>query len=83
MLNRYSRVRIFVQTVVRQASRQGFSRREYWSGCRALFQEIFPDPGVDPVSLTSPSLAGRFFTTSAAWEDPLHQAQTVLVYQGK
>ena len=28
----------------------------------------FPDPGIEPVSLMSPKLAGRFFTASAAWE---------------
>ena len=28
------------------------------------------DPGIKSVSLTSPSLAGRFFTTSATWETP-------------
>ena len=27
-----------------------------------------PDPGVEPVSLMSPALAGGFFTTSATWE---------------
>ena len=27
-----------------------------------------PDPGIKPASLTSPSLAGGFFTTSATWE---------------
>ena len=27
-----------------------------------------PDPGIEPMSLTSPALAGRFFTTSASWE---------------
>ena len=26
------------------------------------------DPGIEPVSLLSPALAGRFFTTSATWE---------------
>ena len=25
-----------------------------------------PDPGIEPMSLISPALAGRFFTTSAA-----------------
>ena len=29
--------------------------------------EDFPDPGTEPVSLTSPALAHRFFTTSATW----------------
>ena len=27
-----------------------------------------PDPGIEPMSLTSPVLAGRFFTTSTIWE---------------
>ena len=27
-----------------------------------------PDPGIKPVSLVSPALAGSFFTTSATWE---------------
>ena len=29
-----------------------------------------PDPGIEPVSLVSPALAGGFFTTSATWEAP-------------
>ena len=29
-----------------------------------------PDPGVGPVSLMFPALAGRFFTTRATWETP-------------
>ena len=27
-----------------------------------------PDPGIKPMSLTSPALAGRFFSTSPTWE---------------
>ena len=27
-----------------------------------------PDPGIEPVSFTPPTLAGGFFTTSATWE---------------
>ena len=27
-----------------------------------------PDPEIEPVSLMSPALAGRFFTASAPWE---------------
>ena len=27
-----------------------------------------PNPGIKPMCLTSPSLAGGFFTTSATWE---------------
>ena len=33
-----------------------------------LFSRDLPDPGIKPVSLTSPRLAGRFFTTSATRE---------------
>ena len=30
--------------------------------------EDFSGPGIEPVPLTSPALAGGFFTTSATWE---------------
>ena len=30
-----------------------------------------PDPGIKPMSLISPALVGRFFTTSATWEGHL------------
>ena len=32
-----------------------------------------PNPGNEPTSLASPSLADRFFTASATWEAPSHQ----------
>ena len=32
------------------------------------FSRDLPDPGTEPVSLTSPALAGGFFTTSATRE---------------
>ena len=35
--------------------------------CRYLLQGIFPTQ-IEPWSLTSPALAGRFFTTSTTWE---------------
>ena len=42
----------------------GFSRQEYWSGL--LFPPLgdLPNPEIEPESLRSPALAGRFFTTS-------------------
>ena len=46
----------------------GFSRQEYWSGLPCPLQGDLPDPGIEPVSLISPTLAGRFFTISATWE---------------
>ena len=45
-----------------------FSRQKYWS------ELPFPSPGyilnlwIEPKSLSSPALAGGFFTTSATWE---------------
>ena len=46
----------------------GFSRQEYWSGSSYPSPGGLPDPGIKPVSLTSPALAGVFFTISAIWE---------------
>ena len=43
----------------------GFSRQEYWSGLPLPPPGDLPDPGIEPKSLMSPALAGRFFTTSA------------------
>ena len=43
----------------------GFSRQEYWSGLQFPSPGDLPNPGIEPQSLTSPALAGRFFTTSA------------------
>ena len=37
-------------------------------GGHVLLQEIFPDPGIKPMSLTSPALTGGSFTNSATWE---------------
>ena len=45
-----------------------FSRQEYWSGLPCPPPRDLPDPGVEPVSLMSPALADRFFTTSTTWE---------------
>ena len=33
-----------------------------------LFQGDIPDPGIKPMFLLSPALAGRLFSTSASWE---------------
>ena len=45
-----------------------FSRKVYWSGLPFPLPGDLPDPGIKPISLTSPALAGRFFTTSTTWE---------------
>ena len=46
----------------------GFSRKEHWRGLPCPPPGGLPDPGLEPASLMSAALAGRFFTTSAAWE---------------
>ena len=48
----------------------GFSKQEYWSVLSCPPPGVLPDPGIEPVSLASPALAGRFFTTRATWEAP-------------
>ena len=52
----------------------GFSRQEYWSGLPYPPPGDFPDPGIKHVSLMSPALAGRLFTTRGAWEALHHSA---------
>jgi len=49
----------------------GFSRQEYWSGLPCPPPGDLPNPGIKPVPLVSPALAGGFFTTSATWEAPV------------
>ena len=49
-----------------------FSRQEHWSGLSFPTPEDLPDLGIEPMSLASPALAGRFFTTSTTWEAPIY-----------
>ena len=46
----------------------GFFKQEYWSRLLCLPLGHLPDPEIEPISLRSPALAGRFITTSAPWE---------------
>ena len=46
----------------------GICREEYWRGLPFPPPEDLPDPGIKSTSLTSPELAGMFFTTSINWE---------------
>ena len=41
-----------------------FSRQEYWSRLPFPTPGDLPDPGIEPVSLVSSALAGRFVTTA-------------------
>ena len=50
-------------TVAHQAPLSiGFPRQEYWTGLPFPSPEDLPTPGIEPTSLASPILAGRFFT---------------------
>ena len=66
MLSHFSRVLLFATlwTIVCQAPlSMGFSRQEYWSRLPFPTPGDLPKPEIEPVSLASPALAGRFFTT--------------------
>ena len=56
-------------TEARQArlSRE-FSRQEYWNGLLFPTPGDLPDLEVELVSLSSPALAGGFFTTRTTWD---------------
>ena len=66
-LSHFSHVQLFVtQTVACQAPLSiEFSRQECWSGLPFPSPGDLPDPGIELASLMSPTLAGKFFTTSA------------------
>ena len=50
-------------TVAHQAPlSMGFFRQEYWSRLPFSTPGGLPNPGIEPMSLSSPALAGRFFT---------------------
>ena len=51
-----------------------FSRQEYWRGLPCPPPGDLPNPEITPASLTSPALAGGFFTTTATWEAPKYPA---------
>ena len=41
--------------------------QECWSGLPCPLPGDLPDPGIEPMSLTSPALAGEFFAISTTW----------------
>ena len=74
MRSHLSCLRLFATlwTVAHQAPlSMGLPRQEYWSGLPFPSAGDLPHPLIEPTSLTSPALAGEFFTTIATWEAPL------------
>ena len=61
------------------SSLHGILRQEYWNGLPCPPPGIFlTHPGIEPMSLSPPALAGQFFTTSTTWEAPLWPYLTVI-----
>ena len=62
----FSHVQLFAtpRTVAHQAHLcMGFPKQEYWSGFPCPPSGDLPNRGIELVSLASPTLAGRFFTS--------------------
>ena len=60
-------------TVAHQASlSMEFSRQEFWSRLPFPPPGDLPDPGIKPVTLSSPALASRFFTTMPPGKPYIH-----------
>ena len=60
-----------------------FSRQEYRSGLPCPPPRDLPNPGIEPTSLTSPALSGRFSTNSATWEALIRGMAVQLSYKHK
>ena len=54
-----------------RALSMGFFRQEYWSELPCPPPGDLPAPGIEPGSLVSPALAGRFFTTAPPGQAPV------------
>ena len=70
VLSHFSHVELFAtpRTIAQQAPlSMGFSKQEYWSALPCPPPGDLPNPGIKPVSLMSPALAGSFFTTSTIY----------------
>ena len=56
--------------MVRRSSGFSVHGQEYWNGLPFPPPEDLPNPGIEPMSLLSPELAGGIFTTTATWGNP-------------
>ena len=66
MLSHFSCIQLCDSYIAHQAPlSMGFSRQECWSRVPCPPPGDLPNLEIEPASLTSPALAGRFFTT---WE---------------
>ena len=60
----------------------GFPRQEYWREMPFPTPGDLPNPGIEPVSLASPALAGGFFTTGATWKAQIDIPITWMTLKG-
>ena len=70
MLSCFSLVQLFANPMecrLPGSSVHDFPGKNTGVGCHALLQGIFPNQGSN-LSLMSPALTGRFFTTSITWK---------------
>ena len=70
MLSHFSRIQLFVTLWTVAGDSPG--KNKHHSGLPCPSPGDFAYPGIKPVPLISPTLAGGFFTTSAAWEAPFN-----------
>ena len=75
LVGRFSHVWLFatIWNVTQQALFMGFSRQENWRGLPCPPPGDLCNPGTEPTSLMSPTLADCFFTTSATWKAHIYE----------
>ena len=69
-ISHFSHVHLFVtlwNAACQALLSTGFSRSGYWSTLPCPTPRDLLNPGIEPEFLTSPTLAGKFFATSATW----------------
>ena len=59
----------------------GLSRQEHWNRLPFPPPGDLPDPGIEPKSLASPALVGRFFTTESINHSSPEVETTLHIYQ--
>ena len=60
----------------------GFYRQDYWSEVPCFPPGDLPNPGIEPISLTSPALPDGFFTTSATTYPNVKRLFPLCILQG-
>ena len=61
------------------SSVHGFFRQDYPEWVAISSPRDLPNPEIKPTSLTSPALAGKFFTASTTWEAMTPQKEPSLI----